>query len=234
MNPEISPDKSVVSSFSLDDMGKKIYGPNSEELAALSTIFSYSPEDVKPYLSQYPHSKADSFRYLLSKDLLFPYMELKNVDFKDVLYIILPGMNSETQSKLLQIFTFFNYCFVYEVEGDYLLEGMNEVARSRNGLVIEVYLPDCELHEFFSAFYEIFTLLGISRYAVSHDLVDGKKLLEKAFGDLNFLETYSPLYNLEWNDVDKKWKNIQLVTEKFEFVPISLSNSTIAQNNKKK
>lgn len=229
MNPGITPDTSVVSNYSLDDIGETIYGPNSEELTALSTIFSYAPEDVKPYLSQHPHSKADSFRYLLNKDLLFPYIELKNVNFKEVLYIILPEMDSETQSTLLQIFTFFNYCFVYEVEGKYFLEGMNEVARSRNGLVIELYLPDCELHEFFSGFYEIFTLLGISRYAVSHDLVDGKNLLEKAFGDSSFLETYSPLYNLVWNEFDNKWTNIQLVTEKFEFVPISFSNSTITQ-----
>jgi predicted DNA-binding protein YlxM (UPF0122 family) len=156
-------------------------------------------------------------------------MELKNVDFKEVLYIILPEMGSVTRSTLLRIFTFFNYCFIYDVEGKYFLEGMNEVTRCKNGLVIELYLPDCQLHEFFSSFSEIFDLLGISRYAISHDLIDGEYILRETFGDLSLLENYSPLYNLEWNEIDNKWKNIQLMTEKFEFIPIRFSNSVIKQ-----
>ena len=92
----------------------------------------------------------------------------------------------------------------------------------RNALFVKLNLPDCAIHEFYNAFYEIFNLLGLSQYAIFHDLMNENSLMEQAFGNLSFLESYSPLKNLKWNNKDKIWMNKQLLDEKFKFLPIDL------------
>ncbi|TFF88493.1 MAG: hypothetical protein EU549_02905, partial [Promethearchaeota archaeon] len=206
---------SYIKRYSLETVSDVKYGPETKEFKSLQDIFSYKPVDLKSFLFRKKYSKIDSFELLYSKSLIFPYIELKNLGFKEIVYIFIPNTNPKKLDSLINIFSFFNYCFLYEVEGDYYLDGMFDIKNCRQGIFIKLFLPDCAIHEFYNAFYEIFTLLGINNYAIFHDLIDGKALLKKAYGDLDFLNQYNPLTNLQWSETDKKWINIKLLDEKF-------------------
>ena len=108
------------------------------------------------------------------------------------------------------------------MEGEYFLKGMYEKKLCQNGFFIKINLPDCAIHEFYNAFYEIFNILDISEYAIFHDLVNEKTLLRQAFGNLDFLDSYFPLENLKWNDKDKIWMNMKVLDKQFNFLPINL------------
>jgi len=53
----------------------------------------------------------------LKKNLIFPYLSLKNLDLKDKVSLILPEITPESKEKLLAIFSDFNICYIYETEG---------------------------------------------------------------------------------------------------------------------
>ena len=215
-------DHSIIKRYSLETTSDIIYGPNTVEFKALKDLYTYKTIDLKSFLARQNYSKLDSFKLLHSKELLFPYLELKNLGFKEIVHIFIPNLKSKNISNIVDVFSFFNYCSLFEVEGDYFIEGMYDKSSCREGLYIKLYLPDCAIHEFYNAFYEIFTLLGIEEYAIFHDLVDGAQLLKNVYGDLEFLSDYTPLTNLKWNKKDKIWMNVKILDEKFNFLPINL------------
>jgi hypothetical protein len=196
--------------------------PRTQEFYDLKNLYTYQSEDLKSFLAQEKHYRIDSFLNLHSKELLFPYLELKNLGFREVFYITIPNISPQVIDTLIKIFGFFNYCFIFEIEGEFFIQEMNDVHSFENGLFIELHLPDCEFSEFYNAFHEIFDLLGIERYSILHDLVDGKQFLKEAFGDLKFLENYTPLNNLEWNNKDKIWINPKLFDDKFNYLKIRI------------
>ena len=79
-----------------------------------------------------------------------------------------------------------------------------------SGLLIKLYLPDCQIDELQRLFDLIFEYLGIKHYLILNDLVDGKNILKYLYGNLDFLKTYNPLNNLIWNVKDKIWMNNKL------------------------
>jgi hypothetical protein len=222
LNNTTEMDRSFTKRYSLETTSDKVYGPHSMEYNSLKDLYTYEPVDLKSFLGRENYSKLDSFNVLNSKDLIFPYLEIKNLGLQEILYIFIPKVGTTTLNTLVDIFSFFNYCFLYEVEGEYLIEGMYETKACQKGVLIELHLPDCAIHEIYNAFYEIFSLLGLADYAILYDLVDGKKLLKKAFGNIQFLTNYTPLDSLDWNNKDKIWMNVQLIDEKFRFQPIDL------------
>ena len=133
-----------------------------------------------------------------------------------MIYIILPNVKLELNKTLLKIFSFFNYGFIYEIEGEYFIDGFPKQLKFENGLMIKLYLPKCELHEFMRIFDLLFDYLEIKDYLVLNDLVDGAELLKSIYGGLDFLKDYNPLKNLKWNSKDKQWMNHKLFTQKFE------------------
>jgi len=128
----------------------------------------------------------------------------------------LPEVKQEFNEKLIKIFSFFNVCRIYEIEGEFFIFGFPKERVFENGLLIEIRFPKCELDEFFDIFDLIFHYLGIKPYVILTDLVNGKTLLKSVYGNLNFLKEYNPLLNLIWNDQDKIWMNHKLFNEKFE------------------
>ena len=148
--------------------------------------------------------------------MIFPFISLKNLDLKQKIYIILPAVKKEHNETLLKIFHFFNIGFIYEIEGEYFIQGFQEEIRFENGLMIKLYLPDCQLDEFEKLFDLIFEFLEIEHYIILNDLVDGKIFLKSLYGNLNFLKSYNPLKNLIWNKKDKIWMNHKLFSNKFE------------------
>ena len=153
---------------------------------------------------------------LLKQKLIFPYLTLKNLDLNNKIYLILPKLKSELIKVLIKIFSFFNNGFIFEIEGEYFIFDFSEEMKFENGLMVKLYLPKCELHEFMKIFDLLFEYLEIKDYIILNDLVDGTELLKSVYGGLDFLKEYNPLKNLKWNSKDKQWMNHKLFNQKFE------------------
>ena len=102
------------------------------------------------------------------------------------------------------------------VEGEYYIHGFKEEIKFENGMMIKLYLPDCQLDEFTNLFDLLFQYFGIDYYLILNDLVDGKEFLKSIYGNLDFLKSYNPVVNFIWNGTDKIWMNHKLFNEKFE------------------
>jgi len=192
------------------------FGPESPEYESLTQIYNWKPIDIKSYLATTKYAIVNHITNLLKKNLIFPYLSLKNLDLHNKILIILPNVKPELNKTLVKIFNFFNYGFIYEIEGEYYIYGFPDEIKFENGLMIKLYLPKCELHEFVKLFDLLFEYLEFKDYLILNDLVDGSQLIKSIYGELDFLKKYNPLKNLKWNPKDKKWMNPKLFTQKFE------------------
>jgi len=211
------PELSGIREFDLSEISDSgIYGPETQEYAALTQIYNTQSLDIESHLGTRNFTIANAIKELLQKKLIFPYASLKNLDFQDKISIILPDITERLNEKILKIFSFFNVCRIYEIEGEFFIYGFNKEKSFENGLLIEFWVPKCELDEFFNVFDLLFQYLEIKHYIILTDLVNGKTLLNAIYKDLGLLRKYNPLSNLEWNDKDKIWMNHKLFTEKME------------------
>ena len=183
---------------------------------SLSNIYSWRSIAIKSFLRTKKATTVNHIINLLEKGLIFPYLSLKNLDLHDKVYIIIPNLKSELNNTLVKIFSFFNYAFIYETEGEYFIYGFEQEKKYQNGLMIKIYFPKCEISEFMRLFDLLFEYLEIKDYLILNDLVDGKNLIKSIYGGLAFLDSYNPLKNLEWNEQDKIWQNPKIFTSKFE------------------
>jgi len=190
------------------------FTPDSKEYKSLTELYNWRSSDLKSYLAR-RNKNLNNILELLNKNLIFPYISPKNLDLIKKIYIILPDVKKEQNEKLIKVFSFFNIGFIYEIEGEYFIYGFNEEIEFENGLMIKLYLPDCQLDEFEKLFDLIFEYLGIKHYLILNDLVDGKDLLKSIYGNLDFLKSYNPLKNLIWNKKDKIWMNQKLFDLEF-------------------
>ena len=216
-NPTYIPQTKSVREFNIDKHSKnEVYGLNTPEFTALIQLYNRRPLDLKSYLGTNKYSIINTIYSLLKKQLIFPYIHLKNLGFQDKISIILPNVKNEMTDKILKLFNFFNVCRIYEIEGDFYIYGFNEIQSFETGFMIEIWFPKCELDEFLNAFDLLFEYLEIKHYLILTDLVNGKTLIKNTYGSLKFLEEYNPIINLKWNKKDKIWMNHKLFNEKFE------------------
>lgn len=199
------------------DSGEK-YSPESQEYKTIESLYSFEKSDLKTILSLKSQSEIQNIENLTKKELIFPYIDLKNLGLIEGLNIILPDIEKENISQIKKIFSFFNFGFIYEIEGSYFINDSKEEKFFENGLLIKLHLPDSNIGEFISHFNYIFQYLGLQKYLILNDLLEGKPLLKNLYGDLSFLENYNPFQNLEWNKKDKIWMNGKLFDEKFNFL----------------
>ena len=203
--------------FNIEEYNKSNqFEPNTPEFKGLTQIYNWQSIDLKSYLGTKKYSIINNIVNLLKKKLIFPYLSLKNLDFQDKVVIILPNVKKELNETILKIFSFFNYGFIYEIEGEYYIRGFHNEIKFENGLMIKLYLPICKHHEFVQLFDLLFEYLGIRDYLIITDLSKGTNLLKLTYGDLSFLNSYNPLKNLIWNEKDKIWMNHKLFNNKFE------------------
>ena len=191
-------------------------GANSESFLNLLEITGWKSTDLKSILGTKNYSLIDKILNLIKNDMIISYIKLKNLDFLEKIYIILPNVKTETNDLIIKIFNFFNYGYIYEIEGEFFIHGFHEEIRFENGLMIKLYLPLSELSEFQRTFDKLFQFLKINKYLILNDMVDGTTLIKNIYGNVNFLDSYNPLKNLKWNNKDKIWMNHKLFTEKFE------------------
>ncbi|MHA2181318.1 MAG: hypothetical protein ACXAAH_07835, partial [Promethearchaeota archaeon] len=190
--------------------------PNSPEMESLSQIYNWHSIDIKSYLGTNKRSTINQITSLLKKSLIFPYLSLKNLDLNEKIHIIIPNLKQELNNTIVKIFSFFNLAFIYEIKGEYFIQGFDREIKFQNGIMIKLYFPKCEISEFLEVFDLLFEYLEIDDYSILNDLVDGKSLIKSIYGGLEFLKTYNPLKNLEWNEQKKRWMNPKVFTSKFE------------------
>ena len=216
-NPDYDLKISGIREFDISEISSPaIYGYSTKEFEVLTNIYNTQSIDIKSFLGTKRYSKISNITELLKKKLIFPYISLKNLDFQEKVSIILPDIKQVFNEKIIKIFSFFNVCRIYEIEGELFIYGFQQERTFENGLLIEIWFPKCELDEFFNLFDLLFHYLEIKHYVILTDLVNGKTLLKSVYGNLDFLKDYNPLLNLEWNDKDKIWMNHKLFNEKFE------------------
>ncbi|MHA2400428.1 MAG: hypothetical protein ACXADU_16260 [Promethearchaeota archaeon] len=199
LNKNSHPKLQSMRTFDLDSSSSAgVYGLESVEFEELDLIFNYKSIDLKSFIGTKNYPIINSINSLLRKELAFPYLNLKNLGFQDKITLILPNIKEELRIKILNVFNFFNVCRIYEIEGDFYINGFKDLQSFETGFMIEVWFPKCELDEFLT------------------DLVDGKTFLKKVYENPKFLNQYNPLTNLKWNEKDKIWINHKLFNEKFE------------------
>jgi len=205
--------------FNIGDLKVKDYFyPESSEFRALLDVYNWNSIDLKSYLGTRKYSVINSITDLLEKQLIFPYLSLKNIGLTEKVYIILPNVKPDLNEVIIKIFSFFNVGFIYEIEGEFYINGIDQEKKFENGIMIKLNLPDCALNEFEELFDLLFHYLKIDHYLILNDLIDGKNLLKSTYSNLNFLDYYNPVNNLIWNNHDKKWMNHKLFDEKFESI----------------
>lgn len=202
--------------FFSDTSISSYFGPESPEYQSFTHIYSWKSIDIKTFIGTKNLTTISHINNLLKKNLIFPYLSLKNLDLHKKVYIIIPNLKKRLNETLLKIFSFFNLVFIYEIEGEYFIYGFDEEIKFENGLMIKVYFPKCEIGEFERQFDQLFEYLEIKDYIILNDLVDGKNLIKSIFGGLDFLKSYNPLKNLQWNEKEKRWMNPKVFTSKFE------------------
>ena len=216
-DPNYHPEIQGIRTFDLNErFDTNIYGLNTDEYNFLTLIYNTRSLDIKSYLGTNKLTILNAILTLLKRKVIFPYISLKNLDFQDKVTFILPNTTQEITEKLIKIFCFFNWCHIYEIEGELFIHGFQEEKTFESGVMIKVWFPKCELDEFLTIFHQLFQYLEIEHYITLTDLVKGDILLQSIYGNLDILREYNPLKNLIWNEKDKKWMNHKLYTEKME------------------
>ncbi|HEA70876.1 hypothetical protein LCGC14_1028380 [marine sediment metagenome] len=195
-----------------------IFSPDSPEFQALIKIYSTKSIDIKSFLGTKKRATVDALMTLLEKDLIFPYLSLKNLGFNEVIRIILPETTTPIQKKLLQIFSFFNLCTVSEIGGKYFIQGFNKEKQFENGISLKIYFPETHVGFFIDVFIKLFEYLEIEHYIILHDLGDGAHIIKSTFENVESFKSYNPLTNLIWDEADKIWKNHKLYNENHEHI----------------
>jgi len=210
----------------------EMYPKDSQEFSDLTSIYSIKSVDIKSILGTTQHKLSKTIRELIKRGLIFPYIKLKNLNFEEKIMIILPNIDKSAIPILIKIFSFFNYGFIYEIEGEYFIWDFDQVKTFTHGLMIKLYLPQYELKNFHRTFDKIFQYLKIEKYLVINNMIHGNNLLKEVYGDLKFMEEYNPLTNLKWNKKDKIWMNHKLFTEKFEpiYPDLLFKESRVSEN----
>jgi len=233
-NPEYKIKTSMIKEYELGNLktGDK-FTPDSKEFKILKNLYSFQKTDLKTILALRDKTEIENIEYLVKKELIFPFIDLKNFGLIEELTIILPNIEKEIIPQLIKIFSFFNFGFLYEIEGSYFFTGLREDIFYENGLLIILLLPDCNIGEFVPHFDKIFQYLDIEKYLILNDLLDGTPFLENLYGDLSFRDEYNSFQNLEWNKTDQIWMNQKLFDEEFNFLYPELieKKSSESKNN---
>jgi len=192
-----------------------VLGFDSHEFQDLVKIYSKKSIDIKSFLGTKKRMTIDALRNLMEKNLIYPYLSLKNVGICETIRLILPETSPQIQKKLLQIFSFFNFCTVSEIKGKYFVHGFQKEKAFENGTVLKISFPETSIGLFINIFINIFEYLKIEHYIILHDLMDGDHIIKSIFRDDSSLDSYNPLTNLIWNEKDKIWMNRKLFIKDF-------------------
>ena len=205
--------------FNIGDLSiSDYYPPDSFNFKTLLPLYNWHSIDIKKKININNRAIFNEIRPLIKEKIIQPYINPKNLGFKEIIHIILLNLKAETIEVLKRIFQYFNLAFVYEIEGEYYIYGFTKEKKANSGLMIKLYLPDCELSEFLRIFEYVFQYLKVEKYLILTDLVNGDSLIRSVYGSNSFLKKYNPLQNLIWKPRAKKWINHKLFSKTFEYL----------------
>ncbi|TFF85124.1 MAG: hypothetical protein EU518_01670, partial [Promethearchaeota archaeon] len=162
---------SLIKEYKLGNLrSSKIYSQDSKEFKVLENLYPFHKSDLKTILSLGSMEEIENIEYLLKKELIYPYIDLKNFGLIEEITIILPNIEKDLIPKIVKIFSFFNFGFIYEIEGTYFIKGFRDKEIFEYGLIIQLKLPDCNIGEFIQHFNRLFQHLEIHKYLIISDL----------------------------------------------------------------
>ncbi|MHA1671552.1 MAG: hypothetical protein ACTSV5_13405 [Promethearchaeota archaeon] len=218
-NPNYRVQTSEVKHFNIGDLIiMDYYKPDSTYYKALLHLYNWHSIDIKKKINNIKNPLFDEIQVLIKNKLIFPYITTKNLDLKEIIYVILLNLKKDTIDTLKYIFQYFNFGYIYEIKGEYYIHGFDKKKKVYSGLMIKLYLPNCELAEFLRIFEYVFQYLKVEKYLIITDLVNGDSLIKSVYRNKNFLEKYNPLQNLIWNAKSEKWENHKLFSKTFEYL----------------
>ncbi len=125
---------------------------------------------------------------LIKEGLVFPNTTFKNLGFREKIHFLLLNLEEDMGDTLKEIFQFFNFGYIYDVEGEYYIYGFKKEKKIKKGLMVKLYLPECEMSEILRTLDYVFLYLKVERYLIITDLVDGKNLIKSIYGNTEFLK----------------------------------------------
>ena len=192
--------------------------PNSEYFKLLLNLYNWHSTDVKKKLQFLNSSSFEELRLLIENKVIYPYLKLKNLEFKEIIHFFLINIKEDTIDILKKAFQYFNLVNFYEIKGEYYIHGFDSKKEIKKGLLVKLFLPDCRIADFLRVFEYVFQFLNVEKYLILNDLVNGEHFVKSVFGDNKIFETYNPLNNLIWDPKKKIWKNHKLFGPKFEYL----------------
>jgi len=196
----------------------KNYNPESKQYKSLLEVYNWHSFDIRKKIPFLNNSTFDQIKFIIEDEVAYPYLTFKNLGFKEKIYFFLINIKKETINSLRNVFQYFNFAFLYEITGEYYIHGFDDKKQIINGLMIKLYLPECELADFLRIFEYIFQFLKIEKYLILPDLVNGEHFVKRIYGDNKIYENYNPLTNLIWDPKKKIWKNHKLFGPRFEYL----------------
>jgi len=161
-------------------------------------------------------SKLNIIKNLINKKLLFPYITLRQkigLNFK--FCAIVPSLTIEQCDKIIKIFHFLNYGFIFEIEGEFYSKEENKIFKFEKGLYLEFYLPNSDFNNFKRIISNIFNYFKIEHYLLFFDLIKGDLFVNNLFKKFKHP---NPMGCHLWDKNIKKWRNYKSLTQKFEFI----------------
>ncbi len=221
-NPDYNPPKPQIKKYDLTPyIDKRDYlSPDSDEFNSLKYYFKRHPENLRILMTIKP-SLVENLIKDFKKGFYYPRLKFRNLGIIEKLTFIIPDIEKDLITRLIEIFSYFNLSELYEIEGEYYLDSINDFKIFENGLMVKLYLPAINLSGFTAIFESIFGYFNIKYYLIWFDLIDGENYLKKFFGK-QIIKNYHPLKNLLWNERDKKFLNIKLFDQNFNFIYPSL------------
>ncbi|MGQ4874634.1 MAG: hypothetical protein ACP6IY_11250 [Promethearchaeia archaeon] len=221
-NPDYNPPKPQIKKYDLTPYIDKRdnLSPDSDEFNSLKYYFKRHPENLRILMTIKP-SLVENLIKDFRKGFYYPRLKFRNLGIIEKLTFIIPDIEKDLITRLIEIFSYFNLSELYEIEGEYYLDSMNDFKTFENGLMVKLYLPAINLSGFTAIFESIFGYFNIKYYLIWFDLIDGENYLKKFFGK-QIIKNYHPLKNLLWNERDKKFLNIKLFDQNFNFIYPSL------------
>ena len=219
-NPKYKVQASEIMHFNIGDLSiSDYYSPDSFFFKTLLPLYNRRSINIKRKINSNSRAIFDEIQPLIKEKIIFPYIKLKNFGFKEIIHFILLNLKAETVEKLRHIFHYFNFGFIYDIEGEYYIHGFKKKKRVKRGLMVKLYLP--ELSEFLKIFENVFQYLKVEKYLILTDLVSGDYLLRSVYGSTTyhkFIKKYNPLQNLIWKPRAKRWVNHKLFGKNFEYL----------------
>ncbi|TFF83774.1 MAG: hypothetical protein EU552_02640 [Promethearchaeota archaeon] len=208
-----------IKEFTFGNLNNSDHGnPDSPYFKSLMNFYNWHSTDIKKKLQFLNQSSFDEIRLLIEKKVIYPYLKLKNLGFKEIVHFFLINIKEDTIDFLKKMFQYFNMANIYEVKGEYYIHGFDNKKKIKKGLVVKLFLPDCRIADFLRVFEYVFQFLKVEKYLILTDLVNGEHFVKSVFGENKIFKTYNPLNNLIWDPEKKIWKNHKLFGPKFEYL----------------